>query len=315
MNNQILVLDDDPQVAKTIKTVLSRYHYEVSWARTSEDASRQLKTNRYDLVIVDYRLPGDNGITWMSTAREAGHFMPFILLSGFTMNREDQARLRNLLGVRYILEKPIDMIGFIESVSIAIKQSNEDIESLFNNRSRQKRVRKFSDTSQVAIQEVVEAVIERSKEEPPAEDEFDLASFLAEASDDLTFDTSPLEEIDSQETTGDYPAVSMGSSDVFDAELEESLMELRLEYLKDLPDLLRSLADKLEIAAATGWEQKDIMEALIQAHNIKGSSGSHSLMIVSELAAAIEHALDAMEKESKVISGGDLEAVPLAQPE
>ena len=66
-----------------------------------------------------------------------------------------------------------------------------------------------------------------------------------------------------------------------------------------------------EIAAAHGWEQRDILDALIQAHNIKGSSGSHSLMIVSELAGVIEKALDTLDKNPGIISGGERETVSL----
>lgn len=315
MNNKILVLDDDSRVAKTIKKLLTKYCYEVSWVRNSDEASRFLKNNEVDLVIVDYRLQGDSGIHWMTSMREAGYFMPFILLSGFSMNNDAQKRLRNLLGVRYILEKPIDFYRFLESVAIAINQSHEDIEMLFNSASREKRVRRFSDTSSIAIQEVIKAVQERKMEK--VEEEFDLATFLTEASDCQEnfehFDVEDSLELPSTSTeeTGDFPCFKKQEEEPFDADLEESLMELRLEYLKDLPDLLRSLADRLEIAAAHGWEQRGIMDALIQAHNIKGSSGSHSLMIVSEMAAAIEKALDELEKKSSVISGGDLKAVSL----
>ncbi|MEZ4544317.1 MAG: response regulator [Cyanobacteriota/Melainabacteria group bacterium] len=290
MKNKILVLDDDSRVAKTIKKLLTKYCYEVSWVRNTDEASRFLKTNEIDLVIVDYRLQGDSGIHWMTSMRESGFFMPFILLSGFSMNSDAQKRLRNLLGVRYILEKPIDFNRFIESVAVAITQSHEDIEVLFNNASREKRVRRFSDTSSIALQEVIKAVQEKKKERGE-EEEFDLATFLTEASEYQEnfehFDVEDSLELPSAslEETGDFPCFKKQEEDPFDADLEESLMELRLEYLHDLPDLLRGLADRLEIAAAHGWEQRDILDALIQAHNIKGSSGSHSLMIVSELAA------------------------------
>lgn len=316
MKNKILVLDDDTQVAKTIQKLLSKNCYEVSWARNSEEASRHLKYHDADLVIVDYRLHRDSGIAWMTTMRECGHFMPFVLLSGFSITGDAQKRLQNLLGVRYILEKPIDFNRFLESVSIAINQSHEDIESLFNNASREKKVRRFSDTSNIALQQVIEAVKTR-KEEVGTEEEFDLATFLTEASDWQ----NPLEHFDVEDSeelpnpllaeTGDFPVFDSAESEPFDAELEESLMELRLEYLKDIPDLLRALADRLEMAAANGWKQSDILQALIQAHNIKGSSGSHSLMIVSELAGTIEKALDEMEKKSSLVSGGDMKKVSL----
>ena len=59
---RILVVDDDPQIRRTMKTTLTARGYEVSDSRSGEEALDKLRLETYDLVLLDMNMPGSGGI-------------------------------------------------------------------------------------------------------------------------------------------------------------------------------------------------------------------------------------------------------------
>jgi len=59
---RILVVDDDPQIRRAMRTTLTARGYEVADARTGEEALEVLRSGNYDLVLLDMNMPGMGGI-------------------------------------------------------------------------------------------------------------------------------------------------------------------------------------------------------------------------------------------------------------
>ncbi len=59
---RILVVDDDPQIRRAMKTTLTARGYEVGDARTGEEGMERLRTDTYDLVLLDVNMPGMGGM-------------------------------------------------------------------------------------------------------------------------------------------------------------------------------------------------------------------------------------------------------------
>jgi two-component system KDP operon response regulator KdpE len=59
---RILVVDDDPQIRRTMKATLTARHYEVSDSRNGEEALDKLRSETFDLVLLDMNMPGTGGI-------------------------------------------------------------------------------------------------------------------------------------------------------------------------------------------------------------------------------------------------------------
>lgn len=78
---RILVVEDEPKVAKAVQEGLSRESYEVEIAFTGEDGFYRLNTERFDLVVLDVMLPGRNGIEILRTLRGKGMDIPVLLLT------------------------------------------------------------------------------------------------------------------------------------------------------------------------------------------------------------------------------------------
>jgi two-component system KDP operon response regulator KdpE len=65
----ILVVDDDPQVRRVMRVTLTAHGYEVSDARSGEEALERLRCKNYDLVLLDMNMHDMNGIEVCRTLR------------------------------------------------------------------------------------------------------------------------------------------------------------------------------------------------------------------------------------------------------
>jgi two-component system KDP operon response regulator KdpE len=59
---KILIVDDEPQIRRVLKSALSSQGYEVFDARTGEEALDVLRERRFDLVLLDVNMPGIGGL-------------------------------------------------------------------------------------------------------------------------------------------------------------------------------------------------------------------------------------------------------------
>jgi len=112
----ILVLDDDSYFRNLVSNLLKRKGYRTIEAANPEEANRILSSKEAALAIVDYRLPKTDGMSWIKQLREAGGNIPIVFCSG---QRADAAlfnKLRNVLGVSLILQKPIIPATFVQQI-------------------------------------------------------------------------------------------------------------------------------------------------------------------------------------------------------
>ena len=103
----ILVVDDDPSVLATYRRVLTRAGYrtltESDPAKVLEGCAERVEP---DLLLIDYRMPGMDGLTLLAHLRSRECRARCILLSAF-LNDDLRSQAR-MLGVDRTLEKPID---------------------------------------------------------------------------------------------------------------------------------------------------------------------------------------------------------------
>ena len=59
---RILVIDDDPQIRRAMRTTLTAHGYQLGDARTGEEGLEELRSAAYDLVLLDMNMPGMGGI-------------------------------------------------------------------------------------------------------------------------------------------------------------------------------------------------------------------------------------------------------------
>lgn len=78
---RILVVEDEPKIARAVAEGLGAAGYDVAIADTGEDGFFQLVSKPYDLVVLDWMLPGRDGIEVLETIRAQGRDTPVLLLT------------------------------------------------------------------------------------------------------------------------------------------------------------------------------------------------------------------------------------------
>ena len=61
-NGKILVVDDEPQIRRMLRSALTKLGYVVADARSGEDALEKIRDERYDLIVLDRNMPGIGGL-------------------------------------------------------------------------------------------------------------------------------------------------------------------------------------------------------------------------------------------------------------
>jgi two-component system copper resistance phosphate regulon response regulator CusR len=78
---QILIVEDETKVAQALKEGLEREGYEVTVARTGEEAYYLLDARTFDLVVLDLMLPGRSGLEILGTLRSRDRGIPVLILT------------------------------------------------------------------------------------------------------------------------------------------------------------------------------------------------------------------------------------------
>jgi DNA-binding response OmpR family regulator len=105
--DSILILDDDASFRSTVGGVLQQHGFTVLEAESAKAANAIIGQTEPALVIVDYHLPGTDGVSWISQVREQGRKFPIVFVSADWCDQKTFNWLRNILRVSLILNKPI----------------------------------------------------------------------------------------------------------------------------------------------------------------------------------------------------------------
>ncbi len=80
--SQILIIDDERAIRKTLGEILSYEGYKVEEASDGEEGLKKFKEKSYDVVLCDIKMPKLDGIEFLDKAREANPDIPIIMISG-----------------------------------------------------------------------------------------------------------------------------------------------------------------------------------------------------------------------------------------
>jgi DNA-binding NtrC family response regulator len=79
---RILVVDDDEQIVRAVRKILTREGYEITVAGDGVDALNKLQNESYDMVITDIIMPNKEGLELISEIYQIKASMPIIAISG-----------------------------------------------------------------------------------------------------------------------------------------------------------------------------------------------------------------------------------------
>jgi two-component system, OmpR family, phosphate regulon response regulator OmpR len=77
----ILVVDDDRRIRELLKSYLLEHDYRVSTAASALEARKQMQGIAFDLIVLDVMMPGETGLSFMSSLRAEKLEVPVLMLS------------------------------------------------------------------------------------------------------------------------------------------------------------------------------------------------------------------------------------------
>ncbi len=118
---KILYIDDEISAIKAISAILKKQEYDVFTATNAEEGIEILKNFSIDCLLLDYRLPGMDGIDVLRWMRQNGITVPVIMLTAYgTIEKAVEAMK---LGAYHYLVKPVNTELLLNLINEAIKKS------------------------------------------------------------------------------------------------------------------------------------------------------------------------------------------------
>lgn len=104
---RLLLVEDDPLLGDGIRAGLCQEDYTVDWFKVGRDAEAALKSEHYDLMILDLGLPDISGIALLKQLRNRGNDLPVLILTARDAIQDRVAGLDS--GADDYMVKPFDL--------------------------------------------------------------------------------------------------------------------------------------------------------------------------------------------------------------
>ncbi|MBX9572932.1 MAG: response regulator transcription factor [Candidatus Obscuribacterales bacterium] len=122
---RVLAIDDDVNLLDNVKISLEMEKIDVDTASTAEDALWLIKQPVYDLLILDWQIPGTSGIELCQAHRRHGYSTPVMMLTA--MDRISDKEVGFNAGADDYLTKPFDIRELILRVRALLKRSTAKV--------------------------------------------------------------------------------------------------------------------------------------------------------------------------------------------
>ncbi len=120
---RIIVVDDDEDIRKVLKTILEEEGYVVDTAENGKEAIKKSNAKFYNLALIDIRLPDMEGTKLLSAIKETTPKMVKIMITGYP-SLQNAIEAVNKGADAYIL-KPFDMGKVLNRIREHLKKQQE----------------------------------------------------------------------------------------------------------------------------------------------------------------------------------------------
>lgn len=171
----IVVVDDEPGIRETIEEYLELHDFQVTAVGGGEGLREVVGDQDVDLVLLDIRMPGEDGLSLARYLRENTQ-VGIIML---TAAGEVVDRIVGLeMGADDYLAKPVDLRELLARIKAVLRRASQDEEALFADSGGQAQTVKFGDfTLNLEAHKLFES---SGQEVPLTSMEFDLLKAFAD---------------------------------------------------------------------------------------------------------------------------------------
>ena len=116
----ILVIDDDKYIRSTVRDLLSSTGHEVKTIASAEEALKYLQSEYADLILLDVKLPGMDGLAFLERIQQLKYNIPVVVITGFA--NVDTSVQAMKLGAKDYIRKPFNL----DEISLIVDKIVED---------------------------------------------------------------------------------------------------------------------------------------------------------------------------------------------
>lgn len=149
---KILIVDDDSSIRRTLKNILEFEKYEVDEAVDGLDAMVHIKQNKYDVVIMDIKMPKLDGMDAIESVQKLRPDLPVVMISGH--GNIDTAVEAVKKGAFDFIQKPPDLNRLLITIRNAMDKSSLITEK----KVLQRKVRKKDSQQMIGNSEGMELI-------------------------------------------------------------------------------------------------------------------------------------------------------------
>jgi len=135
MPQKILIIEDEPTLARLLSYNLSQDGYEITVIDHGTEGLQAALQKMYDLIILDIMLPGMNGFEILSRIRQSGMRTPIIILTARNAEEEVVQGLKH--GADDYITKPFGVAELLARVSAVLRRTSGDDTSLTQTASKE----------------------------------------------------------------------------------------------------------------------------------------------------------------------------------
>jgi len=120
---KILIVEDEPKVAQFLKNGLEENGYEAELAYDGLSAEKLVKSNRYDMFILDIIIPGINGLELCKKLKNINPSLPVLMLTA--LGTTDDKIIGFDAGANDYLVKPFEFRELLARVKVLLKRTEQ----------------------------------------------------------------------------------------------------------------------------------------------------------------------------------------------
>jgi two-component system, OmpR family, KDP operon response regulator KdpE len=124
MNDKVLVIEDDPQIRKFLRTTLCAEQYQLHEATTAADGVLQALTLPPDVIVLDLGLPDMDGLEVIHQVRQSNANLPIIVLSVRSDERDKISALD--AGADDFVNKPFAVGELLARLRVALRRRSSN---------------------------------------------------------------------------------------------------------------------------------------------------------------------------------------------
>lgn len=138
-NYRLLVVDDDSGMRVMLSDHLTSLGFQVTSARSGDDAVERLKSEHFDIVLTDLVMPGMDGMAVLHAARQSNSQVHVVVMTGYSSLKTAVDSVRS--GAFDYLTKPFELV----QIEIIVNRILENRRLIAENRELSRRVSQLTD--------------------------------------------------------------------------------------------------------------------------------------------------------------------------